>query len=68
MNISQKYQKLLAKRRETEASIFQLQQECTHPEATFVHSSDTGNWCKGDDMYWKDWKCQDCGKYWREYQ
>jgi hypothetical protein len=45
-----------------------LQAECKHPNAVKVNNSDTGNWDRGQDRYWRDCKCPDCGKVWQEDQ
>lgn len=45
-----------------------LQQECAHPNAEKIFKSDTGNWDRSQDSYWKDCRCPDCGKFWTEPQ
>jgi hypothetical protein len=45
-----------------------LQKECKHPNAVKENKSNTGNWDRGDDCYWKDCKCPDCGRVWMEDQ
>lgn len=47
-------------------AIRDLQDSCPHNDVTRVHKSDTGNWCKSDDAYWTDCKCNVCGKVWTE--
>lgn len=44
-----------------------IQDNCKHENAAFSYGSDTGNYCKADDAYWKDYKCKDCNKWWRVY-
>jgi hypothetical protein len=43
-----------------------LQNTCPHNDSKRVHKSDTGNWCRADDSYWTDCKCNVCGKTWVE--
>jgi len=45
-----------------------LQARCDHMEATVHYKSDTGNCCKSDDRYWKEYHCPECGKRWEEEQ
>lgn len=51
--IAQKYQE-----------IKNLQQICGHDKVIGEYKSNTGNWCPGDDSYWIDAVCEDCGKRW----
>lgn len=44
-----------------------IQSNCKHENATMKYGADTGNYCKADDSYWKDYKCPDCNKQWRVY-
>lgn len=50
--------------------IKQIQAKCSHPTEAVVKvaKSDTGNWCKADDAYWYDCKCELCEKRWTEPQ
>jgi hypothetical protein len=43
-----------------------LREQCTHPNATKIPKSDTGNWDRSQDAYWNDCTCPDCGKHWSE--
>lgn len=45
-----------------------IQDNCKHEKVTFTYGSDTGNYCKSDDWYWKDYTCPDCSKQWRVKQ
>lgn len=45
-----------------------LREHCAHPNAVRIPKSDTGNWDRGQDSYWKECKCHDCGKNWTEDQ
>ena len=44
-----------------------IQDNCQHNSATKTPDPDTGNWFKGDDKYWNDYKCPECNKQWRIY-
>lgn len=44
-----------------------IQDNCQHQKVEFKYGASTGNWCKDDDCYWKDYKCPDCNKQWRVY-
>lgn len=46
----------------------ELQTLCQHPNASKKYGSDTGNWDRGQDSYWIDYNCPDCGKRWQEDQ
>lgn len=43
-----------------------LQDICTHPNVTKISKSNTGNYDPHGDKYWKECRCPDCDKYWRE--
>lgn len=45
-----------------------LREKCTHPNAKKEPKSDTGNWDRSQDSYWKECVCPDCGKRWNEDQ
>lgn len=45
-----------------------LREKCTHPNAQKENKASTGNWDRSQDCYWRDCKCPDCGKLWREEQ
>ena len=53
--------------RQYHESVKLIQDNCKHENASFSYGSDTGNYCKADDVYWKDYKCPDCNKWWRVY-
>jgi len=68
MNIKTKIDRARVKIEKLEQEILTLQRECPHTNASKKGCSDTGNWCKGDDSYWWEFRCPDCGKYWVEDQ
>jgi hypothetical protein len=41
-----------------------LQDNCSHPNATKVYNSNTGNYDPSCDSYWEEYTCPDCNKYW----
>lgn len=45
-----------------------LQDTCPHQDLTYKYEGSSGNWDRSDDIYWIDWKCQDCGKAWSTSQ
>jgi len=45
-----------------------IEADCPHETLTYKYQGDTGNWCKADDSYWIDWKCDDCDKRWQTTQ
>lgn len=61
-------EKLHIKIAQLEQKLYDLRKECTHPRVVKKGCSDTGNWCKGDDRYWYDFTCPDCGERWTEDQ
>ncbi len=46
----------------------ELQQLCTHPNASKKHCGSTGNYDRSADCYWIEFRCPDCGKFWMEDQ
>jgi len=44
--------------------IDKVQEECVHTTVNAVYKGDSGNWDPGDDSYWIEHTCQDCGKRW----
>lgn len=50
------------------SKIKEIQDDCNHEKADFEYRSDTGNYDRGADRYWKAWHCPDCNKRWDEYQ
>lgn len=48
--------------------LMELQKECKHPMAERINRADTGNYDSSQDSYWRDCKCPDCGKFWKEDQ
>ncbi len=66
--IKQKIEKLKKDILKKQQEIINLQSECQHENLIGKYSADTGNWCRDDDSYWVDFKCEDCGKQWMEDQ
>lgn len=48
--------------------IVDLQSTCQHENVEIKYKSNTGNYDPYADCYWKEFKCTDCGKFWREDQ
>lgn len=42
--------------------IAEEREKCEHKNLTIKYGADTGNWCRSDDTYWLDVKCDDCGQ------
>lgn len=63
--IQRRYEEIERKLDYWNAELELLQSICKHKNAVFEYGSTGG--CYGGDKYWKDWKCPECGKYWREY-
>lgn len=51
-----------------EAELLSLREICLHPNPNVKYGSNTGNYDPSADSHWKDFKCEDCGKFWREEQ
>lgn len=63
------YRKRIEKRQQKAyADLEELQVLCKHPGPTKKYGSSTGNWDLGDDRWWIDWACPDCGKKWTTAQ
>lgn len=67
-DIRAKHDRIKEKIHKVTKELCDLQAECAHPNAVKINKADTGNWCPGDDKYWRDCKCPDCGKFWMEDQ
>jgi len=44
--------------------LLNLSKECPHLDLTYKYDGSSGNWDRSADIYYIDWKCQDCGKSW----
>lgn len=49
------------------AKINDIQKVCPHEDVTAEYRANTGNWDAGDDSYWVDVKCNDCGSHFTVY-
>lgn len=49
------------------SELFNIREKCKHKKSTFTYDFNTGNYDPSADCYWKDHKCSDCGKPWREH-
>lgn len=68
MKTLDKVLKLKTKMSKLVDEIIVIQDNCTHDNVVKIARSDTGNYCKADDYYWYDCKCQDCLYTWAEDQ
>ena len=68
LSITEKVRKLNERQKKIDGEIKRLQEVCPHPNVTQKYGSNTGNWDRGDDYYWIDWNCPDCGKRWTTEQ
>lgn len=64
MKTSTRIAKLKIKIENLRDEIKEIQESCLHQNATFKYDSDTGNWDKSQDRYWRDYHCPDCDKRW----
>lgn len=62
-----KAERLTEQIRALNEELYNHQLKCKHKKAIFVNGGNTGNWCRQDDTYWKDWSCPTCLHKWREY-
>jgi hypothetical protein len=67
-NIRNQAEKLTASIQRVQGRLKKLQDICTHPNAVKENKSDTGNWDRSQDSYWRECHCPDCGKRWVEDQ
>lgn len=42
----------------------ELQEECPHTNVDKKYKGNTGNYDPSCDIYWIEFKCPDCGKFW----
>lgn len=45
-----------------------LQKQCNHVNVDETYKGNSGNYDPSADSYWIEYKCSDCGKFWREDQ
>lgn len=64
LKIKKKHNRLSEKLDSIHLEIIQLQDTCTHPNASEKHRGDTGNYDPTADCYWIEYKCPDCDKFW----
>lgn len=62
MKIKTKMERLLKKQADVVEQINKVQQECPHEDVTGTYGASIGNWYVGDNDYWINAKCEDCGK------
>ncbi len=67
-SIKRRYEFIQSELKERNVELKVLQEECQHPMATRFNRGDTGNWDRGQDSYWVECDCPDCGKHWQEDQ
>lgn len=48
--------------------IMHIQSDCEHNSTRRTHRANTGNYCRGDDIYWIDCVCLICDKHWQDSQ
>ncbi len=48
-----------------QAKITRIRDACPHPDAVKEHKANTGNYDPSCDCYWTEFKCPECGKFWR---
>lgn len=59
-SISSQYETLTERLKFVVQEIETLRESCPHTNIEATPGSDVGNWDRGDDCYWVDWKCLDC--------
>lgn len=65
MNILKERIKIERKIEDWQTKLYHLRIICPHTNYTGEYKGNTGNWCKHDDSYWINIKCEDCGKRWQ---
>lgn len=68
MSIKEEIDELNKQKKMIELTILAIKDRCKHELFTKEACSDTGNWCSGDDKYWYQFECQDCGHRWTRDQ
>jgi len=59
---------LLERRKRIDNQIKKIRETCKHPDHTLINKGNTGNFCPGDDSYWSECECKDCGAQWHQTQ
>jgi len=68
-NLYRKQRELLKnKQLKLDAKLKELREKCPHENLKYKLCGDTGNWCKADDSYWIEWRCDDCEARWSTNQ
>jgi hypothetical protein len=61
------YIKGLYKQRENvDKKIKSYQDKCKHLNVNVIYRASTGNYDPSNDVYWMEFKCPDCDKFWSE--
>jgi hypothetical protein len=68
ISITKQRERLEARMKKLAEDISALQTACPHTGAFRKAKADTGNWDRGHDSYWYEFKCLECGKFWTELQ
>ena len=65
MSIKSEVTRLAGVIQRAQSKINKLRDTCPHPGATKEHKSNTGNYDPSCDCYWTEFRCPECGKFWR---
>lgn len=65
MSIKSEVERLQRVIQKAQTQIEKLRQGCPHTGATREHKSNTGNYDPSADCYWTEFRCPECGLFWR---
>jgi hypothetical protein len=68
ISITKRRERLLTKSKKLSNDLLELQESCPHAKVAKVAKADTGNWDRGQDSYWYEFRCPECAKFWTEPQ
>lgn len=64
--VRRKYNLIIKRMNKATEDMRQLQKDCQHDNVKQEYKSDTGNYDPSMDMYWVEFRCEDCQAFWVE--
>jgi len=66
--VRERYEEISKRLAAVEFELLTLRDNCEHSFADRKACSNTGNYDPSANCYWYEFRCGDCGKFWREDQ
>lgn len=65
LKIKEEVARILTTLHQAQSELDKVRSSCTHPDVVKAHKANTGNYDPSADCYWTEFRCPDCGKFWR---